>query len=114
MAFRPTQTRAFFRTLRTLIKEEHPFARNTSTLMPHKHDNSILMRRTFRTAATYTPFIMQVIPHPFPFSPLPLLIKNTALFSDGLGWQPVCSKRLASDYSCPSMFLSMAWVLPIA
>ncbi|THX82974.1 hypothetical protein D6D08_04696 [Aureobasidium pullulans] len=65
MAFRPTQTRAFFRTLRTLIKEEHPFARNTSTLMPHKHDNSILMRRTFRTAATYTPFIITVLGWPW-------------------------------------------------
>lgn len=43
-----------------------------------------------------------------------LLIKSTALFSDGLGWQLACSKKPASDYSCPSMFLSMAWVLPTA
>ncbi|CAD0015474.1 unnamed protein product, partial [Aureobasidium pullulans] len=33
--------------------------------MPHKHDNSILMRRTFRTAATYTPFIITVLGWPW-------------------------------------------------
>ncbi|KAI5195542.1 hypothetical protein E4T39_08161 [Aureobasidium subglaciale] len=57
MAFRPTQSRTFFRTLRTLIREEHPFARNTATLLPHAHDNSLLIRRTFRTATTFTPFL---------------------------------------------------------
>jgi hypothetical protein len=56
MAFRPTQSRTFFRTLRNLIREEHPFARNTATLLPHTHDNSLLMRRTFRTAAAFIPF----------------------------------------------------------
>ncbi|KAI5237076.1 hypothetical protein E4T42_09046 [Aureobasidium subglaciale] len=65
MAFRPTQSRAFFRTLRTLIREEHPFARNTATLLPHAHDNSLLVRRTFRTAATFTPFLAVVLGWPF-------------------------------------------------
>jgi hypothetical protein len=56
MAFRPTQSRTFFRTLRNLIREEHPFARNTATLLPHAHDNSVLLRRTFRTAVAFIPF----------------------------------------------------------
>ncbi|KAG9585788.1 hypothetical protein KCU77_g18, partial [Aureobasidium melanogenum] len=65
MAFRPTQSRAFFRTLKNLIREEHPFARNTSTLLPHTHDNSLLMRRTVRTATTFIPFFVTVLGWPW-------------------------------------------------
>jgi hypothetical protein len=57
MTFKPTQTRAFFRTLRNMVREEHPFARNTNTLLPHKHDNLVLMRRTAGNFAVFVPFI---------------------------------------------------------
>ncbi|KAI4726171.1 hypothetical protein E4T49_06066 [Aureobasidium sp. EXF-10728] len=65
MAFRPTQSRTFFRTLRNLLREEHPFARNTSTLLPHSHDNSLLVRRTLRTGITFVPFLATVLGWPF-------------------------------------------------
>ncbi|KAI4853800.1 hypothetical protein E4T44_00613 [Aureobasidium sp. EXF-8845] len=65
MAFKPTSSRTFFRTLRNLVREAHPFARNTATLLPHAHDNSLLVRRTFRTAAAFVPFYVTVLGWPW-------------------------------------------------
>ncbi|GAB7346853.1 hypothetical protein MBLNU459_g1938t1 [Dothideomycetes sp. NU459] len=60
-----TTVRTFMRSFKSLVQEAHPFERNTSTLLPHKHDNIQLMRRLGRTAVTFFPFYAVILGWPF-------------------------------------------------